>query len=96
MREIKFVSYDGKYPNLCSGTLVLNVDGEEYSWKYCLDSGGRIEHDENWNMNIITGPWEVNFDYDNTHHLNFTPEEIGYITYLVNKNVEPGCCGGCI
>lgn len=27
---IKFVEYTGKYPNLCSGILVLDVDGKEY------------------------------------------------------------------
>ena len=28
--HVKFVSYDGQYPNLCSGLLVLNIDGAEY------------------------------------------------------------------
>ena len=97
MRKIEFVSYDGKYPNLCSGVLTLKVDGEEYSWNHCLGSGGRIEHDGNWNdIQIHTGPWEVHLDYDDLHHLNFTEEEINLITDLVNENVEPGCCGGCI
>ena len=26
---IKFVSYDGKYPNLCSGVLTLNIEGKD-------------------------------------------------------------------
>jgi len=27
---LEFVEYTGKYPNLCSGILVLKVDGKEY------------------------------------------------------------------
>lgn len=27
--KIEFVSYDGDYPNLCRGVLILKVDGEE-------------------------------------------------------------------
>ena len=29
---IKFISYDGAYPNLCSGTLVVEIDGERISF----------------------------------------------------------------
>ena len=42
--EIEFVSYDGSYPNLCSGELVLKINGRKrtfgvnygkYNWKDC-------------------------------------------------------------
>ena len=26
--RVEFVSYSGRYPNLCSGTLVLRIDGK--------------------------------------------------------------------
>lgn len=35
--QIEFVSYDGKYPNLCSGIFKVRIDGElvafGYDWK---------------------------------------------------------------
>ena len=30
--HVKFISYDGKYPNLCSGRLVLEIDGERVAF----------------------------------------------------------------
>ena len=29
---IKFISYDGKYPHLCSGVLTVNIDGQLYAF----------------------------------------------------------------
>lgn len=26
--KVRFISYDGKYPNYCTGTLRLEIDGE--------------------------------------------------------------------
>lgn len=30
--DIEFISYDGEYPNLCFGTLVVKIDGVETSF----------------------------------------------------------------
>lgn len=32
MKNIKFISYNGEYPNLCSGKLVVKIDGKEVSF----------------------------------------------------------------
>ena len=32
MTKIEFVSYDGAYPNLCSGKLTVKIDGKEVSF----------------------------------------------------------------
>lgn len=46
---IKFISYDGKYPNFCSGTLILEVDGKKRALSHALCSGGSAGVDENLN-----------------------------------------------
>lgn len=101
--EIKFVSYDGKFPNLCSGTLVLNIDGEQYYFSGLIDkddhhfrsfwtSGGYVEFDDDWNENVGQGAWQL--------HKLCLPEFLKpygqQLIDIFNDNVEYGCCGGCV
>jgi len=86
--ELTFVSYDGDYPNLCSGTLILAIDGNPVVFpRDCLRSGGSVRligyvKKGSWNVSN----WPEGF-----------PEELKERAIdLVNKNVKPGCCGGCI
>lgn len=97
---IKFISYDGKYPNLCSGTLTLEIDGKTVKFgsskecDYCKfwSSGGccGLRNNESY---IEHSEWR--FDKE-----EYFPDE--YIKYykeikdLFNSNVPYGCCGGCI
>ena len=87
---IKFVSYDGKYPNLCSGTLVLGKDGKQYQLQHCLRSGGSVFFDSDWNGIVTSGSWNV---VDLPEELEPFHDEI---EQLVNDNVPQGCYGGCI
>lgn len=88
---IEFVSYDGKYPCLCMGTLTIKVNGKLYYLNNAMCSGGHIGFDDDWNEEISSGPWSLD--------LNEYSELLPYkeeLTTLVNNNVRQGCCGGCI
>ena len=89
---IEFISYDGKWPCLCFGTLKIKVDGKEYSLKNVMISGGSTYFTNGWSeAHIEEGPWTVELDE--------YPELMKYekeITDLVNSEVPWGCCGGCI
>lgn len=87
---IKFVNYDGKYPNLCHGTLTLNVAGEEKELHNVLISGGCARFHDNWYPYIESGPWTVSRlpDWAKPYH--------DEIEVVVNENVPFGCCGGCL
>ena len=88
---VEFVSYDGKYPCLCMGTLTIKVDGKVYSFNHAMISGGSVLRNEDWDMWTEEGDWKV----DLYEHPELEPykEEI---TRVVNEKVEHGCCGGCI
>ena len=87
---VEFVSYDGKFPNLCSGVLVLRIDGEIVEFpKYCMASGGSVWFDEDWGENVCCGAWAVDVP---EQYANLKKE----IEACVNENVPWGCCGGCI
>ena len=109
MKDIEFVSYDGKYPNLCSGNLILNIDGTEYSFSHVLSSGGSCWFSNDYSdCGVNHGPWSMSaFEKepgkfilegygDDSNKITFTEDEIEFITMLVNENVTHGCCGGCI
>lgn len=88
---VEFISYDGKYPCLCMGTLCIKVDEKRYLFHHAMHSGGCIRRDEDWNMWAEQGDWEI----DLFEHPELEPykEEI---TKVINENVPHGCCGGCI
>lgn len=88
---VEFISYDGKYPCLCMGTLTIKVNGKTYWLNNKMISGGCIMRDGDWNMWSEYGDWEI--DLEKYPELEPYKEEI---TQVVNDNVEHGCCGGCI
>lgn len=88
---VEFISYDGKYPCLCMGTLTIKVNGKTYWLHNKMISGGCIMRDGDQNMWSEYGDWEI--DLEKYPELEPYKEEI---TQVVNDNVEQGCCGGCI
>lgn len=87
---VEFVSYNGKFPNLCRGTLIIRVNGEEVALKSYLCSSGQCWFDKDLNGHVETGDWRLSQLPDNLEPYR---EEI---LKVVNENVPYGCCGGCI
>lgn len=96
--HVKFISYTGSYPNLCSGVLTLEIDGKTYKFGYgekynrFWDSGGDCGFTKDWDSYINRGEWTIN--------IKELPEELRKyaieIDKVFNENVEYGCCGGCL
>ena len=92
---IKFISYDGKYPNLCGGTLTLEIDGKKVVFpknqSFWL-TGGEWGFDKQWNEFTQQDKWQVNPDLIPEEYRKYAKE----IEQVFNDNVPYGCCGGCI
>lgn len=88
---VEFVSYDGKYPCLCMGTLIIRVNNKTYSLKDAMISGGSICSTEDLDMWATQDDWKL--DLGKYPELEPYKEEI---TRVVNENVIQGCCGGCL
>lgn len=88
---VEFVSYDGAYPNLCTGQLVLKINGQvrEFS-RHCLQSGGTVWFDNDWNAHIENGRWSIDPRPEDLEPLRKEIEE------CINENIPHGCCGGCV
>lgn len=92
--SVKFVSYTGSYPCLCSGTLTLEIDGEvmrfgndkgaESFW----ESGGFIRAD----FTPVLMEWIIDAQKLPENIRKYASE----IDRVFNENVPYGCCGGCI
>jgi hypothetical protein len=90
--RVEFVSYTGRYPNLCAGVLTLRVDGKEIVFpSHSLSSGGSTYFTNDYaDSHIEEGEWSVEFPDD------FPDELMAEATQVVNDNVRLGCCGGCL
>ena len=91
MADIRFVNYDGAFPNLCSGSLTIIVENRLYRG-IKLVSGGRVWFDESWADHVEEGPWRIDMSSLPPELLQYTEQ----ITALVNEHVPHGCCGGCV
>lgn len=90
--RLKFISYDGAYPNLCSGTLIMKLDGKDIEFPdNCLLSGGNVSFDDEWNEEVTQGEWSI-YEFPK----GFPKELEDEATDIVNENIEQGCCGGCV
>lgn len=108
--NIEFVSYTGKWPNLCSGVLTLRIDGKEVSFGHKSGSYDVVNdrfNDNNYDSFWGTGGciynrgnWDFEIEKGEWEYYGNLPEE--YEPYanqfmeVMNENVEWGCCGGCI
>jgi hypothetical protein len=99
--NIEFVSYTGKWPNLCSGVLTLRIHGEEHRFGYrsgmhppFWTSGGGCGFPNGFNAEAVVskGPWVIDADRLPSEFKSMAPE----IDEVFNSNVPFGCCGGCI
>jgi len=89
------IKYNASYPSLCSGNLVVIIDGNTWNFpENCLISGGSVsislgfidDYDE-----ILEGEWSIEKWPDNF------PEDLKEaVIREVNNQIEWGCCGGCI
>lgn len=93
--HIKFISYTGKWPNLCSGILTLEIDGKKARFGYgtlnspfWLSGGGLNPNYEG----AYQGEWKIDVDRIPEEYRKYASE----IDRAFNENVEWGCCGGCI
>ena len=107
--KIEFVSYTGKYPNLCSGVLTVRIDGKEVKFGYDIDYKTlRNRPDVLPKFWITGGACGFTNGYSDSY-VNHAPwelleealppeyKEIGQeLIDLFNKNVPEGCCGGCL
>ena len=99
---IKFISYSGKYPNLCSGVLTLEIDGEKVSfgndykkpkpmYPEFWSSGGCCYCTSDEDV-VSRGRWNIDANLLPAKYRKYADE----ISVVFNKNVPHGCCGGCI
>ncbi len=86
------VKYDGAYPNLCAGKLIVTIEDKVWVFPdYCLSSGGSVSFDEDWNPEVTEGFWSI------SQWPKDFPELLkDDVTYAVNSSIPYGCCGGCI
>jgi len=86
------IEYDGGFPNLCSGTLVVTIDGKRWEFpSYCMSSGGGVWFDGDWMEHIESGPWSISeWPKDFPENLKEAVEK------EVNYKIPWGCCGGCV
>lgn len=108
MKNIKYVSYEHDDILLCRGTLTIVVDGVPVEYKDIITTDGYSYFPNGYSNppEIVKGPWNFKSselkECDNGLYklsdvdILYTKEELDYIKYIINTEIEWGCCGACI
>lgn len=96
INHIEFVSYDGRYPNYCSGKLELLIDGVSHIFmpRHKMSKPeDETHHCSFWSRGCLSesGEWETDCFKLPESLLPFAWE----IDRVFNENVNNCCCGGC-
>ena len=93
--SIQFVSYDGSFPNLCSGILELQIEGRVVTFgnrnncdyqAFWFSSGGCDNYE----------PFEGDWCVVEKMLPDFLKPYSDVLAEILNENIPKGCCGGCI
>lgn len=91
------IKYDGKWPCLCSGRLIVTIDGKEWDFgKYVLVSGGSVWYGECEDI-VKQGDWDIEDEsFPDGFFKEYSSDMKTLVIEAVNDNVPKGCCGGCL
>lgn len=103
-KHVEFISYTGRWPNLCNGKLTLDINGVivifgnkckykdvDYP-KFWQSSGNAHFNIYTGGSDICTGEWIIDANLLPEQYQQYARE----IDEVFNSNVENGCCGGCL
>ena len=105
---IKFISYTGKYPNLCSGVLTVEIDGKEYKFGHETGSYDFLNDrykDDNFEKFWTSGGsverdenwnmWATDGDWELNYYKNEFPQWIIDLFPQLIKVFNENVPGGC-
>lgn len=85
-------NYNCYHPGHTVGNGFSDEDQNNPNFDSFWTSGGCVTRDEDWNFDVCSGEWEID--------VNDIPEQFrqyaAEIDDVFNRNVQCGCCGGCI
>lgn len=85
------IKYNGEFPNLCSGKLIVFINNKMWEFPdYCLESGGECYVNYRGDDIINQGDWTIN-----AWPVGFPEEYMDLVESSFNRLVPLGCCGGC-
>jgi hypothetical protein len=86
------IEYDGEYPCLCFGQLIVTIENTKWEFpQHCLGSGGSVYFDDDWEDHVEEGPWTIT-----KWPKGFPEDKKEDVANAVNEYLPWGCCGGCV
>lgn len=85
------IQYDGEYPSLCMGHLIVWINGKKWDFgNYVLESGGHLTYEDG---GVVKEEWSIP---DNCWPEGFPEKYKKQVLSKINQEIPHGCCGGCL